>query len=138
VLWAGTPAGTLVEIDLDAKRAVEHDDLAGSPVTALCANAAGDLLVAAGNCELVLMSVQSDPAERRPAEARAPHELIAAFLNSAPEVPYGSDLDKQLVMTNGTQTWEPGDLETVSSAAGTDPTWLQIRAAMNNATAQEK
>jgi hypothetical protein len=107
VLWVGTPTGTLVEIDIDAKRAVGHDVLAGSPVTALCANAAGDL-------------------------------IVAAFLDSAPEVPDGSDLDEHLVVTDGTQTWVPGDLETANSAAETDPTWLRIRAATNNAIAQEK
>lgn len=138
VLWVGTPTGTLVEIDIDGKRAVEHDVLAGSPVTALCANAAGDLVVAAGTGELVLMSVQADSAERLPAGTRAPHELIAAFLDSASEVPDDSDLEEQLVVTNGTRTWEPGDLETVNSAAGTDPSWLQIRAAVNSAIAQEK
>jgi len=137
-LWIGTPAGTLVEIDVDGKRAAERDMLAGSPVTALCANAAGDLVVAAGTGELVLMSVQADSTENRPAQTRAPHELIADFLDSASEVPDDSDLDGQLVVTNGAQTWEPGDLETVNSAAGTNPTWLQIRAAMNNAVAQEK
>jgi hypothetical protein len=138
VLWVGTPTGTLVEIDIDAKSAVEHDVLAGSPVTALCATAAGDLVVAAGTGELVLMSVQADSAEHRPTETRAPHDLIAAFLDSASEIPDGSDLEEQLVVTNGAQTWEPGDLETVNSAAGTDPTWLRIHAAMNNAIAQEK
>ena len=138
VLWIGTPAGTLVEIDIDGKRAVEHDMLAGSPVTALCANAAGDLVVAADTGELVLMSVQADSAEHLPAETRAPHELIADFLDSTSVIPGGSDLHKQLVLTNGTQTWEPGDLKTVNSAAETDPTWLQIRAAMNNAIAQRK
>ncbi len=84
------------------------------------------------------MSVQADSTENRPAQTRAPHELIAAFLDSASEVPDDSDLDGQLVVTNGAQTWDPGDLETVNFAAGTDPTWLQIRAAMNNAVAQEK
>jgi hypothetical protein len=137
VLWVGTPAGTLVEIDIDGKRAVEHDMLADSPVTALCANAAGDLLVAAGTGELVLLSVQADSTEHRPAQTRAPNDLTAAFLDSATEVPDDSDLIEQLVVTNGTRTWAPGDLETVTSAAGTDPTWLQIHAAMNNATAQE-
>ncbi len=82
--------------------------------------------------------MQADSAEHRPAEARAPRELIDAFLDSACEVPDGSDLDEQLVVTNGTRTWEPGDLETVTSAAGTDPGWLQIRAAVNNVIAQEK
>jgi hypothetical protein len=138
VLWVGTPAGILVEVDVDGKRAVEHDVLAGSPVTALCANAAGDLVVAAGTGELVLMSVQADPAEHRPGETRAPNELVAAFLDSASEAPDDSNLDEHLVVTSGTQTWAPGDLETVNSATGTDPTWLQIRATMNNATAQEK
>ena len=138
VLWVGTPTGTLVEIDIDGKHAVEHDVLAGSPVTALCANASGDLVVASGTGELVLISVQADAAEHRTAETRAPHELIAAFLDSTSEVPDHSDLDEQLVVTNGTRTWEPGDLKTVNSAAGTDPTWLQIRAATNNAIAQGK
>lgn len=138
VLWVGTPAGTLVEVDIDGKRAVEHDAPAGSPVTALCASAAGDLVVAAGTGELVLMSVQADPTEHRPGETRAPHELVAAFLDSASEVPDDSNLHEHLVVTNGTQTWAPGDLETVNSAVGTDPTWLQIRASVNNATAQEK
>jgi hypothetical protein len=137
VLWIGTPTGTLVEIDIDGKRAAEHDVLAGSPVTALCANAVGDLIVAAGTGELMLMSVQADSAEHRPGQTPAPHELIAAFLDSASEVPGGSDLEEQLVVTNGTRTWEPGDLGAVNSAAGTDPTWLQIRAAVNNAIAQE-
>ena len=138
VLWVGTPTGTLVEIDIDGKHAVEHDVLARSPVTALCANASGDLVVASGTGELVLISVQADSAEHRSAETRAPHELIAAFLDSASEVPDHSELDEQLVVTNGTRTWEPGDLKTVNPAAGTDPTWLQIRAATNNAIAQGK
>jgi len=65
-------------------------------VTALCANAAGDLVVAAGPGERLLMSVQADSSDRRPAETRAPHQLIAAFLDSASEVSDGSDLDEQL------------------------------------------
>ena len=87
MLWVGTPAGTLVEIDIEGKRAVRHDELAGSPVTAPCANAAGDLVVAVGACELALMSVQADPTERRPAETRVAHKLVAAFLDSASEAP---------------------------------------------------
>lgn len=66
VLWVGTPTGALVEIDLDAKHAVAHDVLAGSPVTALCTNADGDVIIATGMGELVLMSVQADSAKRSP------------------------------------------------------------------------
>jgi hypothetical protein len=68
----------------------------------------------------------------------APHELTAAFLGSASEVTGDTDLGEQLVLTNGTRTWEPGDLETANSTARTDPAWLRIRAAMNNAIAQER
>ena len=138
VLWVGTPSGTLVEIDVDGKRAVEHDMLAGSPVTALCASTAGDLVVAADPGELVLMGVRADAAEHRPPQAPAPHELVAAFLGSASEIPDGSDLDERLVMTNGTRTWEPGDLETVNSAAGTDPSWLQLRRPLTTPSPRRK
>ena len=89
--WVGTPAGTLVEIGLDTERAAGHDVLAGSPVTALCADADGDLVVAAGTGELVLMSVRADSAEHQPAENRG------------------------LVVTDGTRAWEPHDLTTVNA-----------------------
>jgi len=39
VLWVGTPTGALVEVDVETQRAVEHDMLAGSPVSALAATA---------------------------------------------------------------------------------------------------
>lgn len=138
VLWIGTPTGSLVEVDLDGQRAVGHDVLAGSPVTALCASADGDLIVAAGTGDLLLMSVQADAAEHGSEETRAPDELVAAFLDSASEVSGDGDLEEQLVMTNGERTWAPGDLKTVNSAGGTDPTWLQLRSAMNNAMTRDE
>jgi hypothetical protein len=42
------------------------------------------------------------------------------------------------VLTKGTQTWEPDALETVIAATSTDPTWLQLRAAVNKAFTQEQ
>jgi hypothetical protein len=138
VLWVGTPAGTLIEIDLDNRQAVAHDVLAGSKVIALCATAAGDLLVATGEGDLVLASVRTQSAQGHAADARAPRALVAAFLGATSEVPDDGDLESHLVVTNGTRTWEPGDLEAVTTATEADPSWLQLRAAINNALAQEE
>jgi hypothetical protein len=41
---------------------------------------------------------------------------------------------EQLDLTDGTRTWQPGDLETVTEDSGTDPSWLRIQAAMNRLT----
>src|ERR1039458_859739 len=57
VLWIGTPTGTLVQVDLDNQNVIEHDVLAGSPVTGLGATARGELVVASGGGDLVLVSV---------------------------------------------------------------------------------
>jgi hypothetical protein len=138
VLWVGTPAGTLVEIDLDNQQAVAHDVLAGSKVTALCATAAGDLLAATGEGDLVLASVLTQSAQGHAADAHAPQTLAAAFLGATSEVPDDGDLESHLVVTNGTRTWEPGDLEAVTTATEADPGWLRLRAAINNALAQGK
>jgi hypothetical protein len=138
VLWVGTPVGTLVEIDLDNQQAVAHDVLAGSKVTALCATAAGDLLIATGEGDLVLASVLTQSAQGHAAGARAPQALAAAFLGATSEVPDDGDLESHLAVTNGTRTWEPGDLEAVTTATETDPGWLQLRAAINNALAREE
>jgi hypothetical protein len=134
VLWIGTPAGILIEIDLDNQHAAEHDVLAGSPVNALCATAAGDLVVATGEGDIVLLSVLSDSA---PAHA-APQALVTAFLNATTEVPDDGDLEASLIVTDGTRTWEPDALEMVTTATASDPTWLRLRAAVNNVLAQEK
>jgi hypothetical protein len=138
VLWVGTPTGTLVEIDLDHQQATGHDVLAGSKVNALCATAAGDLVVATGEGDLVLASVLTESAESQAADVRTPQALVTAFLGATSEVPDDGDLEAHLVVTNGPRTWEPDDLGTVTTAAETDPTWLQLRAAINNTFAQEE
>jgi hypothetical protein len=63
---------------------------------------------------------------------------VAAFLDESPEVPADGDLEGLLVLTNGTRTWEPDSLQTVTAATSADPTWLQLRAAVNKAFAQEQ
>lgn len=138
VLWVGTPAGSLVEVDLDNEQAVGHNVLEGSKVTALCATAVGGLLVATGVGDLALISVVADSAPPRPAYARMSQALVTAFLDASPEVPADGDLENHLVVTNGTRTWEPDALETETAATSTDPTWLQLRAAANKAFAQER
>jgi hypothetical protein len=70
VLWVGTPTGILVEVDLDDQHAVKHDVLADSPVTALCATTAGDLVAATGEGDLVLISVLADSAKVHAADTR--------------------------------------------------------------------
>jgi hypothetical protein len=138
VLWVGTPTGSLVELDLDNERAVAHNALAGSKVTALCATAAGGLLVATGAGDLALISVMADSAPARPADARVSQALVTAFLDASPEVPADGDLENLLVLTNGSRTWEPDALQTETAATSTDPTWLQLRAAVNKAFAQQQ
>jgi hypothetical protein len=138
VLWVGTPTGTLVEIDLDDQRGVEHDVLAGSPVTGLGATATGELVAASGEGDLVLLSVLASSTKVRAADSDALRATVAAFLDGTSEVPDGGDLETHLVVTDGARTWRPADLATVTTATAADPTWLQLQAAINNARNQEK
>ncbi len=138
VLWVGTPTGALVEVDLDNQLAVEHDVLAGSPVTGLGATATGELVVASGGGDLVLLSVLAGSTKVHAADSDTLRAMVTAFLDATCEVPDDGDLETHLVVTDGTRTWEPDDLATVTTAAATDPTWLQLQAALNNARDQEK
>ncbi|MDQ3789400.1 MAG: hypothetical protein M3422_19430 [Actinomycetota bacterium] len=131
VLWVGTPKGTLLEVDVDDRHAVEHDVLAGSPVTALCATRAGELVVATGAGDLVLLSVLPAPGAAQAIDDEAPRAAVAAFLASTSEVPDDGDLWDHLVTTDGTRAWTPDDLATVTTATTTDPSWLRLQAAVN-------
>lgn len=135
VLWIGTPTGTLIEVDLEASGAAEHDVVAGSPVTALAATAAGELVLAGGDGEIVLLTVRSD-AERTSTSGHfdaspSAASAVSEFLDATSEVPDGRDLDEQLVLTDGDRDWNPYDLATVHTATAEDPTWLQLRVAIN-------
>lgn len=131
VLWAGTPAGTLIETDLDRHQDASHHVLDGSPVTALAATASGDLIIATGGGDLALVSVTVGHLA-----APAPGALegqVAAFLASTCVVPDDRDLCAHLVVTDGVRTWEPEDLATITTAAEADPAWLRNTAAGNRA-----
>ena len=139
VLWVGTPTGTLIEVGLDTEAAVVHDALTGSPVSGLGTTAAGDLVVAGAGGELALLSVRGDSEKTRRADSQTSRAAVTAFLNGTSEVPEildGDDLENHLVVTDGTRTWESDDLATVATATAADPTWLRLRAAVNNARDQ--
>jgi hypothetical protein len=139
VLWIGTPTGTLVQVDLDNQNVIEHDVLAGSPVTGLGATARGELVVASGGGDLVLVSVLAASTKAHAANSDTLQAMVMAFLDSTSEIPDDGDLETHLVVTDGARrTWEPDDLATVTSATATDPTWLQLQAAINHARGQEK
>jgi hypothetical protein len=116
---------------------VEHDVLAGSPVSALAAAATGELVLASGSGELILVSVRSGLEETRGVgdigAPTAAASAVSEFLDATSEVPDGGGLDEHLVLTDGDRTWNSGDLATVSTVTAEDPSWLQLRAAINRA-----
>ncbi|MCR6484881.1 hypothetical protein M8542_18795 [Amycolatopsis sp. OK19-0408] len=118
-LWIGTPAGTLVEVDVDGEEAVEHE-LAGGPVTALAAGAPGELVAAAG-AELVFLTVPTGEPDAAP---------VAEFLAATAEAPAG---ETEFRRFDGTREWDTDDLAEVMTAEPADLTWLQLQAAMNTA-----
>ncbi|MFE6870447.1 TolB family protein [Kitasatospora sp. NPDC057692] len=128
VLWIGSPTGTLIELDVTTRSAVEHDLLSGLPLSALTATATGHLLAARADGELVLLSVH-------PTAPAVLGDEAAAFRASTDDVPEDGELEPHLVITDGSGAWSQGDLATVTEAAATDPTWLQLRAAVNRTPA---
>lgn len=137
VLWVGTPTGALVEVDLDNQYVVRHDVLAGSPVTALGATAAGEL-VAAGGSDLALLSVPDGSTQASAVDNGPLQATVTAFLDATFEIPDDGDPETHLVISDGTRSWEPDDLAAVSTASATDPAWLQLQAAINNACDRKK
>ncbi|MEV2191722.1 hypothetical protein AB0I02_12100 [Streptomyces phaeochromogenes] len=138
VLWVGTPTGTLIEVDLENQHAVEHDVLAGSPVSGLGAMATGELLIASRGGDLVLLFVRADSAKTQSTDGYTPRAAVTAFLDATSEVPDDGDLETHLVLTDGARTWESDHLATVTAATATDPTWLQLQAAINDTRDQDK
>ncbi|MFE0438767.1 hypothetical protein ACFW2K_27830 [Streptomyces nigra] len=131
VLWIATPAGVLVEVDVETHHAAEHAVLTGYRLSAM---AAGGFVVAGREGELVLLSVLSDSTQPRTTSSDVSRAAAVVFLEATAEVPDdGADLEAHLVLTDGTRTWEADDLATVNTAGVTDPTWLQLQAAINKA-----
>ena len=138
VLWVGTPAGALAEVDLHDQHVVGHNVLAGAPVTALGGTAAGELVAATGAGDLALLSVHNGPTQAPAADSDTARAAVTAFLDATCEVPGDAELETHLVISDGTRTWQPDDLAAVITATAADPTWLQLQAAINNAGDQEK
>jgi hypothetical protein len=110
VLWAGTPAGALIETDLDSGQAATHHVLGGSPVSALSATAGGDLIVATSGGEVALVSVTAG--HRTAPAPDAPQARAAAFLAGTSVVPDDRHFYEHLVVTDGDGhgsqwTWQP-------------------------------
>ncbi|MFJ6081480.1 hypothetical protein ACIQI8_08755 [Streptomyces sp. NPDC092369] len=137
VLWVGTPAGALIEVDIEAPAARQHDLPAGSPVSALGRTATGQLVIACDTGDLVLLSVDDVSVHAQGAHDATAQAAVTAFLDSTSEVPDDADPDSDLVLTDGVSTWDSEDLATVSTATATDPTWLRLRAAVNDARDQD-
>jgi hypothetical protein len=126
VLCIGTPQGAIVELQTNGKQVAEHEVLPGSAVAALAATATGELFVAGRDGMLVLLSVG------RACPFEASRAAVTEFLAGTTEASI-VDMDK-LDLTDGTRTWQPGDLTTVTDDSETDPSWLRIQAAMNRRT----
>lgn len=137
VLWIGTPTGALVELDIEAEQAAGHELFAGTPVSALGRTPTGDLVVASGEGELALVSVNADPAQAEALGDDTARAAVAAFLESSSEVPDDGDLWAHVVMTDGDRSWDADDTTTVTTASATDPTWLRLQAAVNTARDQD-
>jgi hypothetical protein len=130
-LLVGTPQGTVIEIDLDSERASEHA-VAAAPVSSLAVLVTGQLVVADRSGRLAVMDAPGDaPRDDRPAGAPTARERVEEFLSATTELPDNADLDTSLVRTDGLRTWNPDDLETVTTADDADPTWLRLQAAIN-------
>ncbi|MCG5468306.1 hypothetical protein LADH09A_002166 [Micromonospora sp. LAH09] len=123
VLCIGTPDGAVIEIKVDGEQVTEYEVLPGSAVTALASTATGELVVAGGDGTLLVLS------RGQAAPARASTAAVTEFLAGTSEASV-IDMD-QLDLTDGTQTWQPGELETVTDTSTRDPSWLKIRASMN-------
>ncbi|MGW7660774.1 hypothetical protein [Streptomyces sp. NPDC054756] len=141
--------GVLVEVDVETREAVEHAVQTATPSAALAATATGELLVAGDDGELTLMSVldastqtrgtSRDAAADRAACEDAARAAAREFLKTTAEVPADcDDLETHLLLTDGTRTWEADDLETVTTAGATDPTWLRLQAEINKARLQNE
>ena len=132
VHWIGTPTGTLMKVDVEKQSAVEHDALAGTPVSALGVTATVELVVAGSGGEFLLLPVQSDSPETTRADGEASQDTVAVFVDATCEIPHNANPEEHLEVIDGARNWNPGNLSAVTTAADTDPMWLRHRAAIND------
>lgn len=135
-LLVGTPTGTVVEVDVDTRQAVEHPVLAGSRVTALAAAATGDIVVAGSEHELVFLGRAGGGGPAQESGTVHARERVRAFLDATSELPDDADVHTDLELNDGTTTWTSEDLAATTTAAPGDPTWLQLQAFLNAARKQ--
>ncbi len=134
ILWIGTPAGILIELNVCNQHMVEHDVLADSPITALAATATGELAVASGAGKLSVLSVSGGTAEPLDLDRDSLEGLVNAFVEMTSEMPEDArwtaaiDFDE-----DGGYIWVPSDLEIVTDGADRDPSRLQIHPSGNSA-----
>lgn len=79
-LLVGTPRGTVVEVDLDGLRAVEHDVLGGASIGALAVLATGDVMVASRAGELVVLSETGHPTPTDSTGGNPAPDPVATFM----------------------------------------------------------
>jgi hypothetical protein len=131
VLLVGTPRGGVLEVDLDDERASEHS-VAAAPVSGLAVTPTGQLVVGDRAGQVAVMDVPGDAGrDTGPAAAAAARARVEQFLAATTELPDVADLDESLVLHDGRRSWSPDDLDTVTTAEDTDPTWLRLQAAIN-------
>jgi hypothetical protein len=99
VLWNGTPAGTLVEVDLDTHRTVQHEVLAGSRVTAIDTTATRRIVVAGRERDLLLLSVPDGSPTPSVADGAGRHNTASAFIQATSDLPDDDDIEAQLTLT---------------------------------------
>jgi hypothetical protein len=127
----GTPRGGVLEIDLDDERASEYS-VAAAPVSGLAVTPTGQLVVGDRAGQVAVMDVPGDAGrDTGPAAAAAARARVEQFLAATTELPDDADLDESLVLHDGRRSWSPDDLDTVTTAGDTDPTWLRLQAAIN-------
>lgn len=130
-LLVGTPRGSLIEVDLAGERAIEHHVLAGQ-VGALTVLPSGQLVLADRTGQVTVMAA---PGPAAPHDSEVDHasarERVAAFLATTSELPGDAEFDTELVRTDGVCTWDSDNLDNVTEADESDPTWLRLQAAIN-------
>lgn len=126
-LLVGTPKGSVIEIDLDGERAVEHG-VSDGPVSALAILSTGQLVAADRSGQLAVMS---PPGDVPPDSGRTARARVEEFIAGTTELPDDADLETSIVLTDGQRTWDASDLDQVTTTDDDDPTWLRLRAAIN-------
>lgn len=131
VLLVGTPAGHVIEVDLDGDQVLEHE-VASAPVSALAIMSTGKLVIADRSGQ---MHVRDAPGTSRhgagPADDLVARANVEEFLAATTELPASADLEAALVRHDGQRTWNSDDLAHVTNAQDDDPTWLRLHAEIN-------